>query len=389
MSHSVIDRDSKVDADLSPEELARYARHFGLPEMTLGAQKQLKAARVLCIGAGGLGSPATLYLAAAGIGTIGLLDADAVECSNLQRQILHGTKDIGRKKIDSARDRLRDANPNVNLELHNCEFNTLNAKELVARYDIVIDGSDNLPTRYLSNDVCVSGHKPNIYGAVFRFEGQSTVFAPHLGGPCYRCLFPEPPPANSIPTCAEAGVLGVVPGIIGLIQATECIKLVIGRGQSLIGRMLQFDALKMQVREFNLPRDPQCPACGQNPTTTFNPSDYQRSSCGTGLNVPTISVIELKRQMETKAPLKIVDVREPFEFDIARIEGAELIPLGQLPARLTHLSENDDIVVMCKSGARSANAVEVMQQAGLKGARNLEGGIDAWREQVDPSLPRY
>src|SRR5467141_931925 len=266
MKGSIIDDDRSGAIRLSVDELQRYSRHLILPEVTSEGQSRLKAARVLCIGAGGLGSPAALYLAAAGVGTIGIVDFDDVDLSNLQRQILHGTKDIGRSKLESARDRLRDANPNIEVELHECRFSSENASELVARYDLVVDGSDNFPTRYLSNDVCVFARRPNIYGSIFRFDGQSTVFAPHLGGPCYRCLFPEPPAPGTIPNCAEAGVLGVLPGIIGMVQAIEAIKLILGVGEPLIGRLLHFDALKMKFREFNVRRDLECPICGERPT---------------------------------------------------------------------------------------------------------------------------
>ena len=342
-----------------------------MPEVTIDGQRRLKAARVLCIGAGGLGSPAALYLAAAGVGTIGLVDFDDVDLTNLQRQILHGTKDVGRKKLESARDRLRDANPNIDLELHDCRFTSANAQELVARYDIVVDGSDNFPTRYLSNDVCVWARKPNVYGSVFRFDGQSTVFAPHLGGPCYRCMFPEPPPPGTVPSCAEAGVLGVLPGIIGMIQATEAIKLILGVGESLVGRLLHFDALKMKFREFNLRRDPQCPVCGEKPTIT-SPIDYEQF-CGvnTGSTAvsrpqsPPVSVSDLKSKIDQKSPVVILDVREKFEWDIARIEGAKLIPLDELPDRLGELDRDAEIVAHCHSGVRSATAVEFLQRNGF------------------------
>jgi adenylyltransferase/sulfurtransferase len=366
-----------------------------MPEVTIEGQKRLKAARVLCIGAGGLGSPAALYLAAAGVGTIGLVDFDNVDLSNLQRQILHGTKDVGRKKLESARDRLHDANPNIDLELHDCRFTSANAQDLVARYDIVVDGSDNFPTRYLSNDVCVWARKPNVYGSVFRFDGQSTVFAPHLGGPCYRCMFPEPPPAGTVPNCAEAGVLGVLPGIIGMIQTTETIKLILGLGESLIGRLLHFDALKMKFREFNLRRDPQCPVCGENPTIT-SPIDYEEF-CGTNTRstgveaatIPTISVQELKQKINVKSPVVILDVREPFEYEIACIENSKLIPLDELPERLGELNQDAEIVALCHGGMRSVRAVEFLRTNGFARAFNLAGGIDAWANEIDPTMPKY
>lgn len=392
MGKSIIDDRRIAQTQLSNEELTRYSRHLIMPEVTADGQRRLKAARVLCIGAGGLGSPAALYLAAAGVGTIGLIDFDDVDPTNLQRQILHGTKDVGRRKLESARDRLRDTNPNVDIELHDGRFMSANAAELVSRYDMVVDGSDNFPTRYLSSDVCVWEGKPNVYGSVFRFEGQSTVFAPHLGGPCYRCLFPDPPAPGTIPNCAEAGVLGVLPGIIGLIQATETIKLILGQGESLIGRLLYFDALKMKFREFNLRRDPQCPVCGQSPTIT-QPVDYEAFcgiAAGTGhRTVPTISVRDLKKKMEDNAPVTIIDVREPFEYEIARIAGAKLIPLAELPDRLGELHRNGEIVLMCKSGVRSAHAVELLARAGFAQSFNLEGGIDAWANEIDQSMPKY
>jgi molybdopterin/thiamine biosynthesis adenylyltransferase/rhodanese-related sulfurtransferase len=395
MDDGITQRAAKTE--LSNEELTRYSRHLIMPEVTIEGQRRLKAARVLCIGAGGLGSPAALYLAAAGVGTLGLVDDDDVDPTNLHRQILHGTKDVGRKKLESARDRLHDANPNIELELHDARFTSANAEELVARYDIVVDGSDNFPTRYLSNDVCVWARKPNVYGSVFRFDGTSTVFAPHLGGPCYRCLFPEPPPPRSTPSCAEAGVLGVLPGIIGMIQATEAIKLILGAGDSLVGRLLLFDALKMKFREFNLRRDPQCPVCGENPTIT-SPIDYEQFCgmnagsiplSGTSAGIPTLSVSDLKSKIDQKSPVVILDVREQFEWDIARIDGAKLIPLDELPDRLGELDRDAEIVAHCHSGVRSATAVQFLQRNGFTRAFNLEGGIDAWAEQIDPTMARY
>src|SRR3989475_12834965 len=337
MSWSIIDNKRSAAAHLSAEELQRYSRHLIMPEVTAEGQRRLKAARVLCIGAGGLGSPAALYLAAAGVGTIGIVDFDEVDLSNLQRQILHGTKDIGRGKLESAQDRLRDINPEIEIELHQCRFSSENAPQIVSKYDLVVDGSDNFPTRYLPNDVCVFAHKPNVYGSVFRFEGQTTVFAPHLGGPCYRCLFPEPPPAESVPNCAQAGVLGVLPGIIGMLQAIETIKLILGIGDLLIGRLLHFDALKVHFRELKLRRDHQCPVCGENPTISA-PIDYDQF-CGAreeGM-VPSISVQELKRRMDAIEDFELIDVREPFEFEIARINGAKLIPLGEIAERADEL----------------------------------------------------
>jgi len=389
MKRSIIDDRRSNAMRLSAEELQRYSRHLLLPEVTSEGQKRLKAARILCIGAGGLGSPAALYLAAAGVGTIGIVDFDDVDLSNLQRQILHGTKDIGRSKLESARDRLRDTNPEIEIELHKYRFSSENASQLVAHYDVVVDGSDNFPTRYLSNDVCVFARRPNVYGSVFRFEGQTTVFAPHLGGPCYRCLFPEPPPPDSVPNCAQAGVLGVLPGIIGMLQAIETIKLIVGIGETLVGRLLHFNALKVKFRELNLRRDPGCPVCGENPTI-FSPIDYEQF-CG-GRNeeaIPTMSAPELKRKMDACEPFELIDVREPFEYEIARIDGAKLIPLGEIAERVNELQRERPIVVHCHSGQRSAQAVRLLQQRGFANLYNLEGGIDAWSDQIDPSVPKY
>ena len=379
-------------AHFTAEELTRYSRHILMPEVTAEGQRRLKAGRVLCIGAGGLGSPATLYLAAAGVGTIGLVDCDTVELSNLQRQILHDTPGIGRRKTESARDTLQGLNPNVQLELHDVRFSSDNAEALVARYDIVLDGSDNFATRYLSNDVCVWARKPNIYGSVFRFDGQSTIFAPHLGGPCYRCLFPDPPAPGTVPNCAEAGVFGVLPGMIGMIQATETIKLLTGIGEPLVGRLLLFDALKMKFREFKLRRDLQCPVCGDSPTITA-PIDYdvfcEGRAAPDGAAVPAISVRDLKARMEAGDSIVLLDVREPFEYEIARIDGSALIPLSELPERLDELDPGKEIVALCKTGARSASAVKFLQGAGYTRALNLGGGIDAWAEEVDPAMPKY
>jgi sulfur-carrier protein adenylyltransferase/sulfurtransferase len=389
MKRSIINDPRTSAAHLSTEELQRYSRHLIMPEVTAEGQKRLKTARVLCIGAGGLGSPAALYLAAAGVGILGIVDFDRVDLTNLQRQILHGTKDIGRSKLASAHERLQDINPEIEIALHECRFSSENAEEIVAEYDVVVDGSDNFATRYLSNDVCVFARKPNIYGSVFRFEGQTTVFAPHLGGPCYRCLFPEPPPPESVPNCAQAGVLGVLPGIIGLLQAIEALKLIVGIGESLIGRLLHFDALKMQFRELKLRRDAQCPVCGDNPTISA-PIDYDQF-CGVqeAETIPAISVHELKRKMNEGETFELIDVREAFEYEIARIDVARLIPLGELAARTSELQHEQPIVVHCHSGRRSAQAVRLLQQCGFTNVYNLEGGIDAWSDQIDSSVPRY
>jgi len=389
MNQSIVDDKRSGAMRLSVEELQRYSRHLIMPEVTSEGQSRLKAARVLCIGAGGLGSPAALYLAAAGVGTIGIVDFDEVDLSNLQRQILHGTKDIGRDKLKSARDRLHDINPQIEIELHKCRFSSENASQLVARYDVVVDGSDNFPTRYLSNDVCVFARKPNVYGSVFRFEGQTTVFAPHLGGPCYRCLFPEPPPPESVPNCAQAGVLGVLPGIIGMLQAIETLKMILGIGETLVGRLLHFDALKVKFRELKLRRDPQCPVCGENPTI-FSPIDYEQF-CGVRDKgeIAEMSPHELKRRMDAGEPFELIDVREPFEYEIARIDGAKLIPLGEITERLDELSGKQPIVVHCHSGKRSEQAARLLQQRGFANVFNLEGGIDAWSDQVDPGVAKY
>ncbi len=379
-------------SELTADEVARYSRQLMMPEVTVAGQQRLKNSSVLCIGAGGLGSPAALYLGAAGVGTIGLIDSDRVELSNLHRQILHGTTDVGRRKVESARDRLEGANPHVAVVAHDCEFRSDNAEELVAAYDLVVDGSDNFPTRYLSNDVCVFARKPNVYGSVFRFDGQASVFAPHLGGPCYRCIFPEPPPPGAAPSCAEAGVFGVLPGIVGLIQATEAIKLLLGIGESLLGRLLSFDALKMSFREFKLRCDPQCPVCGEHPTIVA-PIDYERfcnpPAADEGWSVPAISVQELKRKMDAQEPFALIDVREPFEFELARIDGAKLIPLGQLPERHGEIVRSGEVVVQCHSGVRSARAVAWLREAGFTNVFNLDGGIDAWSAEIDPAVPRY
>src|SRR5438128_3072790 len=389
MKGSIIDDRRATAVHMSAEELQRYSRHLIMPEVTAEGQKRLKVARALCIGAGGLGSPAALYLAAAGMGTIGIVDFDNVDLSNLQRQILHGTKDIGRGKLESARDRLRDMNPEIEIELHKCRFSSENAPQLVSRYDVIVDGSDNFPTRYLSNDVCVFARKPNVYGSVFRFEGQTTVFAPHLGGPCYRCLFPEPPPPDSVPNCAQAGVLGVLPGIIGMLQAIETIKLILGIGEPLIGRLLHFDALKVKFRELNLRRDAQCPVCGDTPTI-FSPIDYEQF-CGERdeETTPAISAHELKRKLNAHEAFALIDVREPFEYEIARIDGAKLIPLGEIAERADELQREQLIVIHCHSGGRSAEAVRLLQQRGFTNVYNLEGGIDTWSDQIDPGVPKY
>ncbi len=372
---------------LTTRDLQRFSRHLLLPEVGEQGQRRLKSARILCVGAGGLGSPAALYLAAAGVGTVGIVDFDVVDFSNLQRQIIHGTSDVGRSKLVSARERIHELNPEVQVETIEAPFKASNAREIVDRWDVVIDGTDNFAARYVVNDACVLYGKPNAWGSIFRFEGQASVFAAP-GGPCYRCLHPEPPPPGLVPSCAEAGVLGVLPGIIGTIQATEAIKLVLGVGEPLVGRFLMFDALKMRFREIRLARDPDCPICGTNPTIRelFDYDEY----CTPGSPRPgDVSAGELKLMIdEGRAPM-ILDVREPFEADLCKIPGARLIPLGELPRRLDELSHEGEVVVHCKSGGRSARAVAILREKGFSHARNLSGGILAWIDEVDPTLTRY
>jgi adenylyltransferase/sulfurtransferase len=396
MAKSIIDPARLDRIEFSNDEIARYSRHLIMPEVTLEGQKRLKAASVLCIGTGGLGSPIALYLAAAGVGRIGMVDADVVDFSNLQRQILHGTKDVGRKKLNSARDSIKDINPNVQIDLHDAFFHSSNAREIAEPYDIVIDGTDNFPTRYLSNDICVFLKKPNIYGSIFRFDGQCTVFAPHLGGPCYRCMFPEPPPPGMVPSCAEGGVLGVLPGIIGVMQAIEAIKLIVGIGDPLIGRLVHFDALKLKFKEFKLRKDPKCPVCGDTPTIT-ELIDYEQF-CGIPQAaaaeaeeepVPAITVQELKAKRDQCEKFVLLDVREKFEFDICRLPNAKLIPLSELPSRMSELDSADEIVIHCKTGVRSAKALKLLKEAGFGKLWNVTGGIQAWSEEIDSSVPKY
>ena len=386
--------------ELSNAEIERYSRHLILPEVGIDGQRRLKAGRVLCVGAGGLGSPAALYLAAAGVGTIGIIDFDAVDASNLQRQILHGTPDVGRSKLQSARDRLSALNPEVRIETHEAALTSKNALALFRDYDVILDGTDNFATRYLVNDACVLLGKPNAYGSIFRFEGQASVFATK-NGPCYRCLYPEPPPPGLVPSCAEGGVLGVLPGVIGTIQATESIKLLLGGGSTLIGRLLLYDAWNMRFRELKLRRDPACPVCGDHPTVR-DLIDYDQFC---GITQPAVvaaasgalpadlevSVEQLKDIQTSGRPLYLLDVREPHEFQICRIPGSTLIPLGQLPARVAELPTGagaPEIIVHCRSGVRSAKAVRQLQERGIA-SRNLKGGILAWIDRIDPTLPKY
>ena len=375
---------------LSHEEILRYSRHLILPDVGVEGQRKLKAARVLLVGAGGLGSPAALYLAAAGVGTIGLVDFDVVDKTNLQRQILHGTSTVGRPKLDSARARIQDLNPNVRVETFETRLTSENALAIIRDFDIVADGTDNFPTRYLVNDACVLLGKPNVYGSIFRFEGQASVFYAKAG-PCYRCLYAEPPPPGLVPSCAEGGVLGVLPGIIGSIQAMETIKLIVGAGEPLIGRLLLFDALRLEFRELKLEKDPDCPVCGRHPTVT-ELIDYE-AFCGIAAEPAydgaEVTADELKGELNAGKPIVIVDVREPHEYEIARIDGAVLIPLGELPARLHELDDHADIVTHCHHGARSLKALEILKAAGFAKVRSLRGGIDAWAVNVDQSLPRY
>jgi molybdopterin/thiamine biosynthesis adenylyltransferase/rhodanese-related sulfurtransferase len=384
---------SDSQANLTSAEMRRYARHLTIPEFGIEGQRKLRAARVLCIGAGGLGSPIAMYLAAAGVGTIGIVDADVVDESNLQRQLLHSTADVGRSKLDSARERLRGINPHVNVLTHATQFTSENAMDLVKDYDVVIDGTDNFPTRYLSNDVCVFLKKPNVYGSILRFEGQCSVFAPHLGGPCYRCMAPQPPAPGLVPSCAEGGVLGVLPGLIGTMQATETVKLIAGIGEPLIGRLLHVDTLTMKFRTFNLRRDPECPVCGDHPTITA-PIDYEgfcglRNTMDQGDGEPELSVQELKAMMDGREKFFLLDVREPVEWEIARLPGATLIPLGELPDRLDDVPRNQKVLVHCKSGARSARAVGLLRSAGYEDAWNVAGGINAWSQEIDDTVTLY
>ena len=381
---------------LSNDEIARYSRHLIMPEVGVDGQRALKAGSVLCVGAGGLGSPAAMYLAAAGVGRIGIVDFDVVDFSNLQRQIIHGTPDVGRSKLASAKDRLHAINPHVQIETYEAALSSENAFELFEPYDVILDGTDNFPTRYLVNDACVMLGKPNTYGSIFRFEGQASVFATKHG-PCYRCLYPEPPPPGLVPSCAEGGVLGVLPGIIGVIQATEAIKLLTGIGEPLIGRFLLYDALKMRFREFKVPKDPECPVCSARPSVTAL-IDYEQF-CGihpapaaapvAAANGFEISTVELKARLDRGDTVRIIDVREPNEYQINRIPGAELIPLGELPRRYAELDAEEELVMQCKMGGRSAKAADFLRSVGFKRVLNLRGGILDWIDKVDPTQPKY
>ena len=384
-----------LSMQLSNDEIRRYSRHLILPEVGLAGQKKICSTSVLCIGAGGLGSPIAMYLAAAGIGKIGLVDFDTVDFSNLQRQIIHGTEDVGKPKTDSAKATIQRINPNVEVVIHAVRLSSENALEIIGQYDIVVDGTDNFPTRYLTNDACVLLKKANIYGSIFRFEGQASVFAPHLGGPCYRCLYPEPPPPGMVPSCAEGGVLGVLPGIIGTIQATEILKLALGKGTSLTGRLLLFNALEMKFRELKLRRDPECPLCGEHPTIT-RLIDYEQF-CGiptepvaTGANPDEVTVQEMKRVLDQPSlGIRVIDVREADEYQIARIAGVPLFPLSTLPQRFTELDPNTQYYLHCRSGVRSLKALHFLREQGFKYLKSVKGGILAWSEEIDPNVPKY
>ena len=380
-----------MSIDLSHDELLRYSRHLILPDVELEGQKRIRNARVLLVGAGGLGSPTALYLAAAGVGTLGIVDFDTVDLSNLQRQVLHGTSDVGRPKIDSARDRIVDLNPHVVVETHRVQLTSANALEILGAYDIIVDGTDNFPTRYLVNDACVMLGKPNVYGSIFRFEGQASVFSSG-DGPCYRCLFPHPPPPGLVPSCAEGGVLGVLPGLVGMIQATETLKLILGIGDTLAGRLLLIDTLGMRFHTVKVPRDPDCPACGRREITKL--MDYE-AFCGmpggTMARDDTIGEItprDLAKRLAAREDFTLLDVREPYEWKLGRIEGARLVPLGTLEDEIPKLDASKEIVVYCRSGKRSETAARQLAAAGLK-ATNVVGGILRWSDEVDPSIPKY
>lgn len=378
---------------LSNEEIARYSRHLIMPEVGMSGQRKLKAASVLMIGTGGLGAPTGMYLAAAGVGRLGIVDFDVVDASNLQRQIIHGTKDVGRSKIASARDRIEDINPHVEIETHETKLTSTNALDLFVNYDVIVDGTDNFPTRYLVNDACVLTGRPNVYGSIFRFEGQASVFWAEKG-PCYRCLYPEPPPPGLVPSCAEGGVLGVLPGIIGAIQANETIKVILGAPDTIVGRLLLFDAWRMRFRELKLRKDPGCPVCGTSPTIK-ELIDYEEF-CGVSQQpaaaqtMEEITATELRQRLDKGDDLQIIDVREPHEFEIGRIPNSTLIPLGQILNRQNEIDPNRETVVHCKMGGRSARAIEALQRSGFTGRlMNLKGGITAWSNEVDPSVPKY
>jgi adenylyltransferase/sulfurtransferase len=376
---------------LSNDEILRYSRHLIMPEVGMEGQLKLKQAKVLCIGAGGLGSPLALYLAAAGVGTLGIVDFDVVDFTNLQRQILHSTEDVGRKKLDSATDAILAINNNVVIRKFDTRLTSANALDVIRDFDVIVDGTDNFPTRYLVNDACVLSGKPNVYGSIFRFEGQASVFATKEG-PCYRCLYPEPPPPGAVPSCAEGGVLGILPGLVGIIQATETIKLILGSGEPLIGRLLLVDAMAMRFRELKLRKNPDCPVCGTHPTVT-DLIDYNQfcGIRGEESATPTMADMtpeDLKRRLDAGENLFLLDVREPHEYQICNL-GGHLIPLNDLPKRMGELDSTREIVVHCKMGGRSAKAVDFLRQSGFQNVHNLAGGINAWAERVDPKMPKY
>ena len=381
--------------ELSNDEIRRYSRHLILPEVGMAGQKKIRSTSVLCIGAGGLGSPIAMYLAAAGVGKLGLVDFDTVDFSNLQRQIIHGTDDVGRPKAESARDTIKSINPGVEVVIHNTRLSAENALEIIGQYDIVVDGTDNFPTRYLTNDACVLLKKPNVYGSIFRFDGQASVFAPHLGGPCYRCLYPEPPPPGMVPSCAEGGVLGVLPGIIGCIQATEILKLAMGTGTPLVGRLLLFNALDMKFRELKLRRDPQCPICGDHPTIK-ELIDYE-VFCGIptepenpSANPDEVTVQDMKKALDDpKLGIKVIDVREPDEYEISHVAGVPQLPLSVLPQRFTELDPNQQYYLHCKGGVRSLKALKFLREQGFKYIKSVKGGIGAWSDEIDSKVPKY
>lgn len=379
-----------MNFELKNEEIERYSRHLLLPEVGVKGQKKLKTAKILCVGAGGLSSPAALYLAAAGIGHLGLVDNDCIDLSNLQRQVLYKTSDVGQKKSTAARHQLLQLNPQIEIQEHDAFLTIKNGKEIAASYDLILDGSDNFSTRYLTNDLAFFLKKPLVYGSIFRFEGQCTIFEAHRKGPCYRCLFPEPPLQGLIPSCSEAGVLGIVPGIIGTLQATEALKWILGIGTSLSGRLLQWNALTMKFREFQIRKNPHCPLCGTRPTITT--LTEEKISCATSMNpdtssIPTITVEELQQKLQQQPPIKLIDVREPQEYEIAHIEGSQLIPLGELISRANELPHDQEIALLCRSGGRSAQALLWLGEAGFSKLYNVEGGILAWLELLRSSHP--
>ena len=384
------EREQKSEGQLSSEEIRRYGRHLIMPEVGMEGQKKLKSASVLIVGAGGLGSPLCLYLAAAGIGRMGLLDFDHVEQSNLQRQVIYSVRDVGRSKLEAAKDRILDLNPNIKVENHEVRLTSQNALGIIKDYDLVVDGTDNFPTRYLVNDACVLLGKPNVYGSIFRFEGQISVFDAKRG-PCYRCLYPQPPPPGLVPSCAEGGVLGILPGVVGTLQAVETIKTILGKGDSLVGRLLLFDALRMSFKELQLQKDPQCPICGKN-ATIKSLIDYE-TFCGLAESERLgeeneISVAELKQRMD-RGHVNLIDVRDAQEYEICRISGSRLLPLREIPDRVNEFNLTDEYIFHCHTGVRSARAVSLLRELGFKRVKNLKGGIDAWAEEIDTSIPRY